>query len=283
LQPADRAIGVMRVYVEGVGLCAPGLDRWDNSRKILAGRQFYERLETRVPPDGLLPANERRRAVQTVKIALAVGAEAFAAAKRDPVETSTVFASSGGDGATIHEILTALASSDREISPTRFHNSVQNAPAGYWSIATGSRAASSSLCCHDDSFAAGLIEAAVQAVTGRQAVGLIAYDVPYPAPLSQVREIGSAFGVALVLSSWPTPAAFACIEMTLGPKAEASTLASPDLEAMRRNTPAARSLTLLAALSGATAAEVTLSYLDDMALGLYITPLEAGADDNDPH
>jgi hypothetical protein len=267
----------MRVYVEGIGLCGPGLDGWDNSRPILAGRHVYERAEPRIPPAGLLPANERRRAVETVKIALAVGAEAFAAASRDPAETPTVFASSGGDGATIDDILTVLASSNREISPTRFHNSVQNAPAGYWSIATGSRAASSSLCCHDDSFAAGFLEAAVQATTAHEAVGLIAYDVQYPFPLNLVRQISSAFGVALVLSPFPTSATFACIDMTLGQPAEATRLACPELEVLRQNTPAGRSLPLLVALARGAAAEVTLSYLDDMALGLHVTAIEGSA------
>ena len=266
----------MRVYVEGVGLHGPGLDRWNRSRLILAGRQLYMHEDLCLPPDRLLPANERRRAVQTVKIALAVGAEAFTAARRDPATTPTVFASSGGDGATIHEILSVLASSDREISPTRFHNSVQNAPAGYWSIATGARAASSSLCCEDDSFAAGLLEAVVQAIIGCEAVGLIAYDAPYPAPLNQVRQIGSAFGVALVLSPLPTTTAFAHIELTLGQLAEASTLAAPALEAMRRDTPAARSLPLLAALAGNTEAGVTLSYLHDMSIDLHVTHIGDG-------
>jgi Beta-ketoacyl synthase, N-terminal domain len=277
LQPAVWAANVIRVYVEGIGLCGPGLDRWDNSRPVLAGRQIYQRAEPRVPPDGLLPPNERRRAVQTVKIALAAGAEAFSTAQRDPAVTPTVFASSGGDGATLHDILTVLASADRAISPTRFHNSVQNAPAGYWSIATGSRAASSSLSCHDDSFAAGLLEAAVQAVTGLEAVALIAYDVPYPAPLSQARRIGSAFGVALVLSPLPTAPSFACIEITLGSRSEASTLAPPELEALRQNTPSARSLPMLAALARAAVADVTLSYLDDMVLALHISPVVEGA------
>ena len=263
----------MRVYIEGIGVCGPGLDGWDNSRPILTGQQGYQWAEPRVPPSDLLPANERRRAVQTVKLALAVGSEAFAAAKRDPVETATVFASSGGDGATIHEILMVLASSEREISPTRFHNSVQNAPAGYWSIATGSRAASSSLSAHDDSFVAGLLEAVVQAVTSGAAIGLIAYDVPYPDPLSRVREIGSAFGVALVLSPLPTPAAFACLDVTLGPGAIAATTAPVEFEDLRRNTPAARCLPLLAALAYGSAADVTLSYLDDMALALHVAPI----------
>ena len=41
----------------------------------------------------------------------------------------------------MHEICETLATAERQVSPTRFHNSVHNAPAGYWSIATQSRAA----------------------------------------------------------------------------------------------------------------------------------------------
>jgi Beta-ketoacyl synthase, N-terminal domain len=269
---------MMRFYVEGIGLCGPGFYGWTASLPVLAGAQAYVPAPTSVPPGTLLPANERRRAAQIVKIALAVGAEAFAASNRDPTETASVFASSGGDGDTIHEILNVLASPERELSPIRFHNSVHNAAAGYWSIATQSQAASTSLCCHDDSFAAGLLEAAVQAASTQNPVALIAYDVPYPAPLSAVRPIGAAFAAALVLSPAPTAAALACVELELRPGAfAASTVAATALESLRQNTPAARSLPLLAALARGQAADVTLNYLEDMALALRVTPHPAGA------
>lgn len=266
----------MRVYLEGIGLCGPGLDGWAAGALVLNGAQAYTAAATRIPPGDLLPPNERRRAVATVKIALAVGAQAFAAAGRDPADTATIFTSSGGDGVTIDEILTVLASPNRELSPTRFHNSVHNAPAGYWSIATGSQAASSSLCCHDDSFAAGLLEAAVQANNEDCAVALLAYDVCYPAPLSLVRHIGAAFAVAMVLTPRPGAATFAAIDMTLGAKSPADMIAIPQLEQLRQTTPAARSLPVLAALAAKQPTEVAVSYLDDMSLMLNITPHEAG-------
>jgi hypothetical protein len=262
----------MQVFIEGIGLCGPGLAGWAASRKVLAGREAYQAAPVRVTPSTLLPANERRRAVATVKLALAAGAEAFAAAGRDPAATATVFASSGGDGETIDQILNALASPRRELSPTRFHNSVHNAPSGYWSIATGARAASTSLCCHDDSFAAGVLEAGVQVVTGRCAVALVAYDVQYPAPLSLARPIGAAFAMALVLAPERGEAAIAELEIALGPAKAATRSASLALEALRQNTPAARALTLLEVLARAEAAEVTLEYLEDMALTLHVLP-----------
>ena len=91
---------------------------------------------------------------------MAVGMEAVAHAGRDPAGVATVFTSSSGDPDTIHQILETLASDQRELSPTRFHNSVHNAPAGYWSIATQSREPSTSLSHDDESFQAGLLEAA---------------------------------------------------------------------------------------------------------------------------
>ncbi len=264
----------MRVYLEGIGLRGPGLPGWAASTRLLAGTAPYVPSPLILPTSSLLPANERRRAVQIVKIALAVGAEAFAAAGRDPAHTATVFASSGGDGDTIHEILLVLASSERELSPTRFHNSVHNAAAGYWSIATGARAASTSLCCHDHSFAAGLLEAAVQAAAAQQEVALIAYDVPYPAPLSDARPIGAAFAVALILAPAPSPAALASLDLVLRPgRDEASTVRAPGLERLRQNTPAARGLPLLTSLARQQKASVILNYLDDMVLALNIGPL----------
>jgi hypothetical protein len=264
----------MRIYLEGVGLCGPGLDGWAASIAVLTGAQTYIPAATRIPPCDLLPANERRRAVTTVKIALAVGQEAFTTAARNPAETAAIFTSSGGDGGTIDDILTVLASPNRELSPTRFHNSVHNAPAGYWSIATGSRAASSSLCCHDDSFAAGLLEAAVQANVENCAVALIAYDVCYPAPLGLVRPIGAAFATAMIFTPAETSSSFAAIDLQLTASSAASVVAPAELEALRQNTPAARSLPLLAALAAELAADISLSYLDDMTLMLQITPLK---------
>lgn len=264
----------MRVFVEGIGLCGPGLNGWDRSLAVLVGSENYTAAPAEIPPTGLLPANERRRAAQIVKLALAVGAEAFAAAKRDAAATATVFASSGADGHTIHEILSALASEQRELSPTRFHNSVHNAAAGYWSIATGSQAASTSLCGHDDSFAAGMLEAAVQVETERRAVALVAYDVQYPGPLGAFRPIGAIFGAAFVLSPALTDAAFAEIEVILRPgDAAASRIGVPALESLRQSTPAARSLPLLAALARRVDGVVRLNYLEDLTLTFAITML----------
>jgi hypothetical protein len=261
----------VQVYVEGVGLCGPGLAGWAASRPVLAGAEPYVPAPAIVPASPLLPPNERRRTVLTVKLALAVGTEAFEDARRDPTETATVFTSSGGDGDTLHEIITGLASEHREISPTRFHNSVHNAPAGYWSIATHSHTPSSSLCAHDASFAAGLLEAATQATVDNRAVGLIAYDLRYPEPLHSVRAIGALFGVALILTPWPTEGSLARLDVE--PRRAtggASHMASSALEELRRSTPAARSLPLLAAMARNERAALVVDYVSGLELFLTV-------------
>ncbi|HMR03817.1 MAG TPA: beta-ketoacyl synthase chain length factor, partial [Candidatus Competibacter phosphatis] len=175
------------LQVEGVGLMAPGLVGWPNGRAVLIGARPYvaEAMPTAIA--ALLPANERRRTTATVKLALQVAQEAALHADIDPSTTPTVLASSGGDSEVLDKICAALTLPDRPVSPTHFHHSVHNTPAGYWSIATRCAAASLSLSAYDDSFAAGLMEAAALAWTDRTRVLLVAYDLPSPFPLSERR------------------------------------------------------------------------------------------------
>jgi hypothetical protein len=199
-----------------------------------------------VKASDLLPAAERRRTGVPVKLALAVGQEAFLQAGRNAAEVATVFSSSGGDGENVHAICEVLASPEREVSPTRFHNSVHNASAGYWSIATGARAPSTSLCAFDASFTAGLLETVVQVTVGREPVALIAYDQPYPAPLADARPVIANFGVALVLALERTAHSLAAMDVRFSSTTEEVTrMVDEQLDVLRRGAPAARALPLL--------------------------------------
>jgi len=150
---------------------------------------------------------------------------------------------------------------------------VHNAPAGYWSIATGSREPTSSLCCYDASFAAGLLEAAVQATIDRRAVALIAYDLPYPEPLNAARPIGAVFGVALVLTPEADDRTRATLDIAIVYGApEENRMADAALEQLRLGTPAARSLPLLAAMAVRTGGEAILEYLSGTGLCVAVSP-----------
>lgn len=263
----------MLAFVEGVGLAGPGLRGWEASRAIFADEQAYSHAPTAIAASELLPAAERRRAGVPVKLALAAGQEALAIACRDTAATATVFASSSGDCDNVHYILEALATPERQISPTRFHNSVHNAAAGYWSIATQCHEPSVSLCCHDASFAAGLLEAASQVQVAGTPVALIAYDHPYPEPLNTVRPIRGDFGMALALAPQATARALAALDITFVPqKMEASRMTDGGLEALRTGVPAARCLPLLAALARGARETVILEYVAGTHLRVVVTP-----------
>jgi len=263
----------MRVYVAGVGLAGPGLAGWQASMPVLRAEAPYQHAPTAVAASELLPAAERRRTGVPVKLALAVGSEALLNSGCDPAATATVFASSSGDCDNLHQICEALASAGREVSPTRFHNSVHNAAAGYWSIAARSREPSTSLCGHDGSFGVGLLEAAVQAAVGGRAVALIAYDHAYPEPLHAVRPIAASFGAALVLLPAPGSRCMAALEVEfVANGGGAAAMADAALEAVRAGIPAARSLPLLAALARGGAHELALECGGGAHLALGVAP-----------
>jgi len=257
--------------VEGVALLGPGLPDWSSARSMLRGERVHVFASTAVPVPALLPPNERRRSGLAVKVALAVGAAALAGSTRDASTLATVFTSSSADGDTCHAICEQLAGSERLISPTRFHNSVHNAPSGYWSIATRCMAPSTSLCGYDASFGAGLLEACTLLLARRAPVLLVAYDAPYPEPLLAKRPVRDSFGVALLLSPQAGAGALARLELTLADDPPA-TLADGRLESLRRAIPAARSLPLLHLLARAEPGATVLEYLDRPNLAVAIAP-----------
>jgi hypothetical protein len=269
--------------IEGIGLLGPGLDGWTSSTALLDGRSPYIPQPTVLPtPDGLPPA-ERRRLGRVVKLALGVGLQATSKAGAEPATLPSVFASSGGDGHNCHEICQALSLDERLISPTRFHNSVHNAAAGYWSIATGSTAASNAICAFDASFAAGLLEAVTQVVVDQTRVLLVAYDAPYPQPLFVKRPIPEAFGVAFVLApvlsvppaagSAPGPGGGLLGRLTLSfSDSPADRMGDAALESLRASIPAARSLPLLYQLAVRKPAVVNIDYLDGRCVAVEVDP-----------
>ena len=257
--------------VEGVGLAGPGLAGWKQAREILAGREPLDAKPTIIPPAEGLPAVERRRAGKSVRLALAVGLEAALDAGRSARDLAAVFASSTGDGDNLHAICDALASDDRLISPTRFHNSVHNAPSGYWGIATGSMHSADSLAAFDASFAAGLLEA-VGRVGANPAlpVLLIAYEAPYPEPLSATRPMVDSFAVALALAAPGTAKRGATFSIEITQDAP-TVLADARLESVRRGIPSARSLPLLALLASGEPGRAVLEYLDGLSLAVDVS------------
>ncbi|MCC9000375.1 MAG: beta-ketoacyl synthase chain length factor [Candidatus Contendobacter sp.] len=258
--------------VESMGLMAPGLAGWAGSRAVLTGERRYTAEPMPAAIATLLPANERRRTTATIKLALQVAQEAMAQMEIDVGAVRTVFASSGGDSEVLDKICMALTQPDRPVSPTHFHQSVHNTPAGYWTIAAGCTQPSISLSAYDDSFTAGLREAAALAWADGARVLLIAYDLPPPFPLSERRTIVAPFAVALLLNPAATANRRAVLRLGQMTHEPADRLDDAGLEQLRAGNPAARSLPLLCAIAQGMTRRVLLPAGDDAVLSVEIEP-----------
>jgi hypothetical protein len=221
----------MRVYLNAVGLCAPGLPDWASSRDVLRGERDWH--ATPLPAVNLpLPPAERRRTSACARAAWAVAEQALRAGAIAPDSIQTVFVSGNGDAVILDQLCAALAQPDHAVSPTRFHNSVHNAPAGYYGIASHSHAPSTSLAAFPAPFAAGLLDAAVQTLAASCPVLLVGYDLVAPFPLAPIWPVQQDFAVALLLMPQADAATLAQLDITLAPASARSRATQPWLNAL---------------------------------------------------
>jgi hypothetical protein len=263
---------VKPVYVEGVGIFGVGLVGWEQARTVFAGAAPY--TPAPVPPlkPAALPPDARRRTSDHIRVAIEVASEAVRRAGADGSALASVFATSESDGGITHDICSEVVKDQPQVSPTKFHNSVTNAAAGYWCMAVGSQQPSTSVAAWDASFTVGLIEALSQLLTDQPRVLLVAHDMPLPEPLNSVRPIASIFGAALVLARDRSPHSVARLSAELRPATRPDTaLADVGLEHLRLGNPAARALPLLAALARRADSDITLAGIDGLGVSVQVT------------
>ena len=242
--------------VEGIGFWCRGLPSWEAALAYVRDGTLPEAAPARPSPQLLAP-NERRRAPETVAVALDVALAACTQAGREPRDLPSVFASTHGDLAITDYMCATLADAPRSISPTRFHNSVHNAAAGYWTIGAGCMQAATAISAHAASFAEGLTEALVQLAAGSEAVLLVAYDSDAPGPLAPISNSSGLLGGALVLSRTPRAGA-------------------PVLRATLESAAAPAPSGPLSALAGGNAMAPMLPLFDAFARGGAVARLHAG-------
>jgi Beta-ketoacyl synthase, N-terminal domain len=188
------------------------------------------------PNPSLLSANERRRASDSVLLAIDVAEQAVRASGHEASQLASVFTSAHGDLAVTDALCSQLASAPLLLSPTRFHHSVHNAASGYWAIASGCRAASSAVSAHAHSFAAGLLEALVHCACEQAPVLLVGYDTEALGLLADVNHSRGLLGVALVLSAERSAPSMATLHWQLGEGAvDAPALRSAAAHALQAN------------------------------------------------
>jgi hypothetical protein len=246
----------LNANIEGVAFWTRGLPTWADARAFV--REGVQPADAPARPSPqLLAPNERRRAPESVAVALEVALAACQAAGRDPATLPSVFASTHGDLAITDYICSTLATDPAGLSPIRFHNSVHNAAAGYWTIGNGCTEPATAISAYDASFAQGLLEALAQVHAGAPAVLLVAYDTAATGPLQEVSRSTGLLGAGLVLSS-------------------PSHGAAPRLRATLVDADAPPPQGALASLAGGNAMAPMLPLFDALASGHDLVSLHAG-------
>lgn len=189
---------VLKCKIAGVGAWGSYFENWAALRALLLGKPLPEN-KLKSPKPGIIPANERRRAPLPVKLAVESSWQATQDAEVEPSALTCVFVSGLGDTELTDYMCKTLASEHKELSPTKFHNSVHNAPAGYWTISTGTMCPANSVAGYEESVSLTLFEAMIQCETENTPMLLTFYDAPVAEVLTPILANQSPFAFSLVV------------------------------------------------------------------------------------
>ena len=248
---------MLECSLQAVGLIGPGLPDWDSACAVLRGDADWAPVDIEWPYPALLPANERRRVTPLTRLVLGAAQQVLDGSALDPLETPCVFATAGGDLEVVQKICKTLLMPDRPISPMMFNNSVHNAIAGYFSIASGSRCASTSIAAGRATAAVGLLEATLIARSEQRPTLLMVYDAAPAEPLALCTGmIENIFAIALLIG--PTAGSGRGLYLSVGAAAIESNQLPEVLRQLAASNPAAALLPLLSLAASGAAGSVTL-------------------------
>lgn len=190
----------LRIKILGTGAWGPGFCDWQTLEQHLETHTAFDTDEFVSPKPTVIPANERRRAPLPVKLAVETSWQACQQAELDPADFACVFASGLGDTETTDYMCKALTTEEKLLSPTRFHNSVHNAAAGYWTISTGCMHAANSIAGFEETVPLGLLETAVQACGDNTPMLLTLFDAKTADIYKEMFSTTQSFGASLAVA-----------------------------------------------------------------------------------
>lgn len=252
----------MKVYVNAVSVIGPGLIDTARSLSIMQGERIWQDEDMPALKPTMLPANERRRTTPLIRLALQ-GIQNLLRDQDMLDSVEMVFASSDGDLEIVDKMCVALADENKSVSPTLFHNSVHNAPAGYWSIAASMQGASTSLSAADASFMVGLMEAMTRVILEKTVVLYVSYDYPGPARINEKRPFNYPLAIALRLGTKAEKGVLGTIELKGVTDKSVTRCRNTSLEPMRNAVPTGMGLPMVEALCRRARMNVVMPYLSN--------------------
>lgn len=248
-------MSTITVYVEGLGAWGPGFATWPELVDAMASAESLPVQEgyAKGPKPEVIPSNERRRAPVSVKVAVESSTQAMAGASAGVKHSPCVFASGYGDMQLTDHICRVLTTDTKQVSPTKFHNSVHNASAGYWTISTGCHGAASSIAGLDWTAPLGLLEAATQCEYEQSPVLLTCFDIPVIDTLLHIMPNQQLFSGSLLLSNRPSSNTLASLSLRViqAPSAWPELALNDTLTTLYNHNPAGRLLSVLKGLAQA--------------------------------
>ena len=192
----------MQGNILGIGAYGPGFSNWETLRKRLDGALISspDKRSPDIPRPTILSPIESRRAPGIVKLALETATQAFEETTILPRDTVCVFGSSMGDSELLDYMCRTVATMTPTLSPTKFHNSVHNAPTGYWTIATGCYHSANSIAAYEVTTSVALLEALVMCSVERRPVLMVLYDIALQVPLRDFIPISEPFAAAILIA-----------------------------------------------------------------------------------
>ncbi|MDP4302895.1 beta-ketoacyl synthase chain length factor [Leptothrix discophora] len=226
-------MSALTLYIDGIACWSPAWPDWATAAAALRDEVAGAAVAPQKRPAAtMLAANERRRAPDSVLLALEVAQAAVAAAGLADDPPASVFASTHGDLAIVDALCSTLAADPLLLSPTRFHHSVHNAASGYWAIASGCGRGSSAVAQQGCTFAAGLLEAAGLCAADDAPVLLVGLDTAAAGRLAEVHADHGLLAFALVLSPHRTARSTRALRLAPGPVAARTALHSAAARAL---------------------------------------------------
>lgn len=239
----------LRCSVIGVGAWGPGFNNWAELKDSLVSQHDSQSLKTIPPKPEVIPANERRRSPLPVKIAVETSWQALQQAQVSAADVACVFGSGLGDTEITDYMCRVLTTDLKQLSPTKFHNSVHNAAAGYWTISTHCMKSANSVAAYHETAALCLLEGISQAVYQDDYMLITLFDTQAHSVYSDIFSCRQDFAAAILLSPRIEQNALADLSISL----QEGTCALPPiscahLQTLYETNPAAKILKLLETL-----------------------------------
>ena len=240
--------------VLGIGAWGPGFNNWQELSALLRSTEHSE-LVFNKPVAPIIPVNERRRAPLVVKLAIETSNQAITNSGLAPQKVACVFGSGIGDTEITDYLCRTLLTEEKLLSPTKFHNSVHNTAAGYWTISTGCMEAANSIAAYHYTAGLALVEAFCQCEQQQIPILITVYDVEVSPVLSELFPCENNIALSLLIAPRSQPANDALavkLQVKPNPSGRSHSLRNPALQQVSQHNPAAALLLLLEKIADLT-------------------------------